>query len=130
MVRLLIDTGPVVRQLRGHQPSVRLLRQVRGSERLAISAITRLEVHAGMYEDERYITRKLLSRFLTYSISPDIADLAGELIARSRKRSLLSLPDAVIAATALLERLTLVTYNVAHFAQVSGLSLYSLPQED
>jgi len=130
MVRLLIDTGPVVRQLRGHQPTVQLLRQVRGNERLAVSAITRLEVYAGMQEYERYDTRKLLSRFLTYSVSPDIADLAGELIARSRTRSLLSVPDAVIAATALLERLTLVTYNVAHFAQVSGLSIYSLPQED
>ena len=127
MVRLLIDTGPVVRQLRGHQPTVQLLRQVRGNERLAVSAITRLEVYAGMQEYERYDTRKLLSRFLTYSVSPDIADLAGELIARSRTRSLLSVPDAVIAATALLERLTLVTYNVAHFAQVGGLSLYSLP---
>lgn len=130
MVRLLIDTGPVVRQLRGHQPSVRLLRQVRGNERLAISAITRLEVYAGMYEDERYGTRKLLSRFLTYSVSSDIADLAGELIARSRTRNLLSVPDAVVAATALLEGLTLVTYNVAHFSPINGLSLYSLPQED
>jgi predicted nucleic acid-binding protein len=65
-----------------------------------------------------------------YHISPDIADLAGELIARSRTRSHLSVPDAVVAATALLERLTLVTSNVAHFAQVSGLNLYSLPQEN
>ena len=103
---------------------------MRGNERLAISAITRLEVYAGMYEDERYGTRRLLSRFLTYSVSPNIADLAGELIARSRTRGLLSVADAVIAATALLERLTLVTYNVAHFAPVSGLSIYSLPQEN
>lgn len=87
MARLLIDTGPVVHQLRGHQPTIRLLRQVRGGERLAISAITRLEIYAGMYEDERYSTRKLLARFLTYSVSPDIADLAGELIARSRARA-------------------------------------------
>jgi predicted nucleic acid-binding protein len=130
MARLLIDTGPVVRQLRGHQPTIQLLRQARGSERLTISAITRLEVRARMHEYERYDTQKLLSRFLTYSVSSDIADLAGDLIAHSRQRSLLSVPDAVIAATALLERLTLVTYNVAHFAPVRGLRLYSLPQEE
>ena len=130
MARLIIDTGPVVHQLRGHQPTIQLLRQARGSERLAISTITRLEVCAGMYEDERYSTRKLLSRFLSYSVSPAIADLAGELVARSRTRNSLSVPDAVIAATALLEGLTLVTYNVAHFAPIRGLRLYSLPQEE
>jgi predicted nucleic acid-binding protein len=83
-----------------------------------------------MYRDERYATQKMLSRFVTLDIDSDIADLADDLIARSRTRGVLSLPDAVIAATALLKRLTLVTYNVAHFAQVSGLSLYSLPQDD
>ena len=129
MARLLVDTGPIVRQLRGHQPTIRLLRQARGGERLAISAVTRLEVYAGMYEDERYDTQKLLARFLTYSVLPDVADLAGELVARSRTRNLLSLPDAIIAATALLAGLPLITYNVAHFALVRGLRLYSLPED-
>lgn len=127
---VLVDTGPVLRQLRNHQPTIRLLRELGRREHLGISAITRLEVHAGMYRDERYTTQKILSRFVTFDIDSDIADLAGDLMTRSRTRGVLSLPDAVIAATALLKGLTLVTYNVAHFAQVGGLSLYSLPQED
>jgi predicted nucleic acid-binding protein len=127
--RLLIDSGPIMRQLRGHQPSIQLLRQARGTVRLAISAITRVEVRARMQEYEQYTTQKLLSRFLTYEVDAEIADLAGDLIAHSRTRSLLSLPDAVIAATALVEGLTLITYNTAHFERVRGLRLYSLPED-
>ncbi|MEZ4656293.1 MAG: type II toxin-antitoxin system VapC family toxin [Caldilineaceae bacterium] len=39
----------------------------------------------------------------------------------------IAVPDAIIAATALTHRLTLVTYNQAHFTIVPGLSLYPLP---
>lgn len=127
IARTLVDTGPVLRQLRGHQPTIQLLRQIGRSDRIAISAVTRVEVRAGMRVDERYATQRLLARFITYSVEPQIADLAGDLIARSRSQGLLSFPDAIIAATASIEGLTLLTYNVTHFAQVRGLSLYSLP---
>ena len=125
VARVLVDTGPILRQLRNHQPTIQLLRELRRGDRLGISVITRIEVRARMHEHERYDTQKLLARFVTFDVATDIADLAGDLIARSRTSSLLSLPDAIIAATALLGGLTLVTYNVAHFAQVRGLSFYS-----
>lgn len=129
-VAILLDTGPVLRQLRSHQPTIRLMRELGRREKLAISTVTRVEVRARMQEHERYNTQKLFSRFVIYPVDSDIADLAGELIARSRTRGVLSLPDAVIAATALLKGLTLVTYNVTHFAPIHGLRLYSLPQEE
>lgn len=127
VARVLIDTGPILRQLRNHQPTIQLLRELRRRDRLGISVITRLEVRARMHEHERYDTQKLLARFVMFDVEPNTADLAGDLVARSRTRSLISLPDAIIAATALLGGLTLLTYNVTHFAQVRGLSLYSLP---
>jgi predicted nucleic acid-binding protein len=125
---VLVDTGLILGQLRDHQPTIHLLRELRRSDQLAISAVTRLEVRARMHEHERYYTQKLLSRFVTFAVDSRIADLAGDLTARSRSQSLLSLPDAMIAATALLEGLTLVTYNVAHFAPIRGLSLHVFPR--
>jgi hypothetical protein len=47
---------------------LRLLGGLGKMGRLSVSAITRLEVHAGMREDERYATNKLLSRFVTYDL--------------------------------------------------------------
>jgi predicted nucleic acid-binding protein len=98
--------------------------------RLSISAITRLEVHAGMQPDERYATNKLLSRFITYDINRELADRAGDLIRDSQDRRVsLGVPVAIIAATALTHGLALVTLNQADFAGIPGLSLVPLPEE-
>lgn len=127
MSRHLLDSGPVIRHLRGHRETVQLLRGLGKMERLGISTVTRIEVHAGLKPEQRYGTRKLLARFITYEVDRDIADRAGDLIAESRARGIVrSIPDAIIASTAITHRLTLVTYNIAHFADIPGLSVLSL----
>ncbi|WP_297062285.1 type II toxin-antitoxin system VapC family toxin [Thermococcus sp.] len=50
-------------------------------------------------------------------LTDEIADIAIEL----RRKVSIKLPDAVIAATALLHNLTLVTRNVKDFEKVEGL---------
>jgi tRNA(fMet)-specific endonuclease VapC len=126
----LLDTGLVLRHLRGRRRVVRLLGGLGKMGRLSVSAITRLEVHAGMREDERYATNKLLSRFVTYDLDRELADRAGDLIRQGReRRAALGVPDAIIAATALANGLTLVTLNPAGFEGIPGLSLAPLPEE-
>lgn len=130
MAHYLLDTGLVLRHLRGQRRAVRLLSGLGKMGRLSVSAITRLEVHAGMQPDETYATNKLLSRFITYDMNRELADRAGDLIRESRDRHVsLSVPDAIIAATALIHGLALVTLNQADFEDISGLSLVSLPEE-
>jgi tRNA(fMet)-specific endonuclease VapC len=129
--RYLLDTGPLLGLLRSHQPTVQLLRTLSRSQRLVISTITRLEVHAGMKDHERYQTQKVLSRFTAYPVDRDIADLAGDLMAKPVYRSTgMSMADALIAATAMTLSITLITYNIAHFQKISGLSLYPLDRDN
>ncbi len=129
MGKYLLDSGIVLRHLRGNRRVVNLLRQLGHTERLAISVITRLEVHTGMHEDERYASQKLLSRFLTFNLDSTIADRAGELVYHIRRRDeWLSIPDAMIAATAVQHTLTLVTLNRKDFTGIPGLSLYPVPE--
>ena len=59
MTGYLLDTGLVLRHLRGQRRVVSFLRALSKSERLFIATVTRLEVHAGMTPDERYATQKL-----------------------------------------------------------------------
>ena len=129
MANILLDSGLVIRHLRLHQPTIQLLRGLGRLEYLSVSAVTRVEVHAGMFPDEHYATQKLLSRFVTYPVERTIADLAGDLLARYGALGM-ALPDSIIAATALTHRLTLLTYNGRHFAGIAGLSLYPVPREE
>lgn len=101
MSRYLLDTGIVVRHLRGNRRIVALLRGLGCTDRLGITAVTRLEIHVGMHEDERYATQKLLSRFVTYDLTAEVVDRAGDFMRTSRRGGqVVSILDAIIAATA------------------------------
>jgi tRNA(fMet)-specific endonuclease VapC len=127
MATYLLDTGMVLRHLRGQRPAVQLLRGLAKQGRLAITSITCLEVHAGMHSEERYVTQKLLARLATINLDREIADRAGDLIATGRRSGQpISVPDAIIAATAIGHRLTLVKLNKGDFLHITGLSLYPI----
>lgn len=131
MATYLLDTGLVLRHLRGQRRTVQLLRGLGKESRLAIASVTRLEVHAGMQPAERYATNKLLARLATIDMDREIADRAGDLIADCKRTGQgLSVPDAIIAATAIGHRLTLVTLNRGDFQHVSGLSLYQMDERE
>ncbi|RBY78806.1 hypothetical protein DQ238_11410, partial [Geodermatophilus sp. TF02-6] len=63
--------------------------------------------------------RRLLGAMTEYSIDRQTADEAG----RIRREAGIRLPDALIAATALIHSLTLDTRNLSDFRRVSGLRL-------
>jgi len=127
MGNFLLDTGLIIRHLRGQQQAVQLLRSLAKTGRLGIASITRLEIHAGMHPDERFATSKLLSRFLMYELDKATADHAGELIYQARAQQVsLTVPDAIIAATAVHHNLTLITLNQTDFKTIPGLRIHSL----
>ncbi|VAW32926.1 hypothetical protein MNBD_CHLOROFLEXI01-769 [hydrothermal vent metagenome] len=127
MSRYLLDTGLIIQHLRGHKPTVKLLRGLGKTERLCISTITRLEIYAGMRPHEAFNTQKLLSRFVNLDITGRIADKAGSYLASAKaERQGLQIPDAIIAATATTHNLTVVTFNIVHFNDITNLSLYPL----
>lgn len=114
MARILVDSDVLVDHLRGYR------RFVRGSDDVHVSAITRAELFAGRGTEERRI-RRLLEPMVDLPVDAAVAERAG----RIRRGTSVLLPDALIAATALQHRLTLLTRNVRHFEGINGLRLRS-----
>jgi predicted nucleic acid-binding protein len=66
---------------------------------------------------------KLLADYDVLDITPLIGRKAYELISRFSKSHGLVIPDALIAATALVGNAVLVTSNICHFSMIEGLRL-------
>ena len=112
LARFLVDTDVFVDHLRAaHRLSV-------APQEAAYSSITRAELYAGKHADEPVIDL-LLGSFEELAITRDVAEHGGRL----RRQLDIPLPDALIAATAILARSILVTRNVRHFRRVAGLEI-------
>jgi predicted nucleic acid-binding protein len=111
---LLVDTDVFVDHLRGAAAL-----EV-GGHRVHYSVITRAELFAGSSATDNVST--LLTPFREVVIDRAIAERGG----RVRREAGIRLPDALIAATALEHRLSLVTRNRSDFDKVRGLRLRSL----
>ena len=95
-------------------------------DNIVLSAITKMELMLGASSktDMSKITKKL-GRFNIALINNEITIQAFDLIEKYRLSHGLLLPDAFIAATALMGDLQLFTYNTRDFKFISDLELYS-----
>lgn len=109
-----MDTDVCIHHLAG----VRRLPQKAG--RLGYSVITRAELLAGANADEEPKVRRLLAGMEEIPIDRRIADRAGLI---RREIPTLRMPDALIAATALVHAMALHTKNVRDFRRVPGMQL-------
>lgn len=110
MADLLVDTDVCVDHLNGR-------RRLPRSRRLAYSVLTRAELLADPAADAPTISR-LLAGMDELPVDRRVAERAGRL---RRERQSVKMPDALIAATALVHSLTLRTNNVRDFRRVDGL---------
>lgn len=114
MANVLLDTDVLIDHLDGSRS---LSRRLAGS---SYSSISRAELYSGRDADERIIDR-LLDQFDEIPVDRKTAEEAG----RIRRESNIRLPDALIAATALLYKLPVHTRNVRDFKKVRRLRIHS-----
>ena len=110
---VLVDTDVFIDHLRGAVPLEP------GRHRLHYSVITRAELFAGTSATEA--VARLLAPFRELPIDRAVADRGG----RVKREAGIPMPDALIAATALEQRLGVATRNTRHFEAVRGLRLRS-----
>lgn len=126
----LLDTNFVIGLLRGVQSYWKHLDRLVEEAVPAISAVTRSEIFAGCHPHEERATQDLLDHLDTIPVHAPIADLAGRYVYRFRHRGfIVHLEDALIGATAFVQRFILVTRNVDHFPMLTlGENLFRFPE--
>ena len=120
---ILVDTDVLIDFLRGYGPAVSFVND--HSDRIVLSAIVVAELYAsarGKKDDpEQTVLENLLSLFRVVPISNEIARLGGLYRRDYGPSHGISLPDALVAATAFLERAELKTLNVKHYPMFEGI---------
>lgn len=117
---ILIDTNIFVDHLRNFPPAARYFESLLENKEVFFSAITEAELLAGSANEDTAKREKLLSLLSQWTKIPvtnPIAVSAGDL---SRQHQL-EIPDAIIAATTLLNNATLITKNIKDFKKVPKL---------
>jgi len=117
---MLIDTNVFVDHLRNYKPAVRFFESIAEQEDIIFSAITETELLVGKANNDAMKREKLLhflNRWNKKAVDNPISLLAGEL---GRKYGL-NVPDAVIAATTLINNADLMTKNIRDFKKVTEL---------
>lgn len=125
MTTLLFDTSVFICHLRGEdQRCTAYLEQVAsGTLDGMISVVTVAELYAGenITEKEEVILDSVMKPFQVTDITAQISMQAGRLVRRWRRSHGLGLLDALIATTALIEEVPVLTLNAKHFYFIPGL---------
>ncbi len=117
--KYLMDTNSVIDYLDNKLPKSAAIKL--DAEQLEISVITRMELLAWRNADTGQLA--VLEEFIN---SITIWNLDEPIIIKGievRKNYTIKLPDAIIAATALVGNLTLTTRNITDFKNIPGLKL-------
>ena len=123
LMRWLLDTNVWIDSHAGRADACRVFAKARATPNtwIGFSAMTALEVlgYSGLTTADDIALRKMLAEFQAVAVE----SLVIEEAIRIRKAHRLKSPDAIVAATALLQGAELVTRNTADFKRVTGLSV-------
>lgn len=124
-IDILLDTNIVIYLLKQEEKYIRHLETLVG-QHVGISVITYMEVLVGIQtKAQRRQWLEFVHHLEIVSLSPDIAERSADVLQKRQKSSLRDpkLADTIIAQTALVLDIPLVTNNAKDFARFKNLEL-------
>ncbi len=121
---VLCDTNVIIDFYKEDASILKKLRAI-GQDRIAVSIITAGELLYGALNKEEYNQiRQDISHLHILHLDPAIGECYIELMDNYSLSHNLSLPDGLIAATAIIEEIPLYTRNKKDFRYIEELELY------
>lgn len=129
MLKVVFDTNIIIEHLRLTKQKVKttILKQIISNQNVLplISTATIQELFAGQSSKktkEEGRIRQTLKLFLIKNVNEETAELGGKILRDTKTK--MNFADAQIAATAILEKASLLTKNKKDFAKIKGVKLY------
>jgi predicted nucleic acid-binding protein len=118
--KIVLDTNILIEVLKGNQTIVKRLEQYKF--KYYISSITVMELYYGaLNKAELFELKKFIKLFEVIELNEDISSISTELIFEYAKSHNLTIPDSLIASTAISENIKLYTLNLKDFKYIDGL---------
>lgn len=119
---MLLDTDIFIDYLRNFESAIHFFNVLTPKDEVLFSGITEAELVAGEANNnigKKEILLRFLSRWNKIEVNNQIAVLAGDIV----REYALEIPDALIAATAIVHDAELLTKNIKDFKKVKGLKV-------
>jgi len=120
--KIVLDTNILIEILKDNKLIIEKLESIRTN--FCISSITVMELYYGaLNKTELFQLKKFISLFEVIEVNETISSISTELIFEYAKSHNLSIPDSLIASTAISIDIKLLTLNLKDFRYINGLSL-------
>jgi predicted nucleic acid-binding protein len=123
---ILSDTNIIIEFYKNNPAVIEELRII-GINNLAISVITQAELYLGAFNKSELL--KIKKHLALINILPVNSAVSNQFIKLMETYSLshkLTIPDALIASTAMVNDIDLYTLNYKDFSFIAGLNLYQI----
>lgn len=121
---IICDTNILIHAFNGDSKTIEALQSI-GYENIALSSVTVMELYQGMANKQDLAQmKKKIKYFDIIQIDTISSKLAISLIEKYRLSNGLAIPDALIAASAIVVQLELFTYNLKDFSFIPDLKLF------
>jgi len=122
MEKIVLDTNILIEILKGNSQIVEYLEHL--DAEYYISSVTVMELYYGAFDKkELKKLQKFVALFNLLELNEAVSKIATALIFQYAKSHTLSIPDSLIAASALEKSYKLFTLNLKDFRYINGLEL-------
>jgi predicted nucleic acid-binding protein len=120
-LEVILDTNILIEILKNNKQTIK---EVEEYDIHHISVITAMELFYGAFnKTELNKLKKFVELFHIININEEISDLSKKLVFDYAKSHSLDIPDSLIAATAIINNINLLSYNKKDFKFINNLKL-------
>lgn len=122
---MVVDTSVFIEFLRAAKKDKTLLYKIADDSKLYVSTVTLFELYAGATNHSKWMDIKLLTEdLILLPLTVDVSQYAAKIFQKLRlENQIIEFRDIFIGATAITNKLPILTLNKKHFSRIADLEI-------